>query len=138
MTPIHITRFNVSFGDCDPAGIVYYPNMFRWVDATYHDFLRQFGGHKAICADLGAVGTGLMDVQAGFRSPLADGDDLEVKLIALDWARKSLTLRYHGMVGDRLAYEAVETRGMFIPREGGGIRAGEMAPLRALIEAGAR
>lgn len=22
----------VGFGDCDPAGIVYYPNFFRWFD----------------------------------------------------------------------------------------------------------
>lgn len=134
MNSLHITRFNVSFGDCDPAGIVYYPNMFRWVDATYHDFLRCFGGHKSICERVGAVGTGLMDVQAQFRSPLNDGDELAIKLIALEWQNKSLTLRYQGVVGERLAYEATETRGMFVPREGGGIRAGEMAPLQAIID----
>lgn len=133
MSVLHTTRFNVSFGDCDPAGIVYYPNMFRWVDATYHDFLRCFGGHKAICARLGAVGTGLMDVQAQFRTPLNDGDELAVNLVELDWQNKALTLRYQGKVGERLAYEATETRGMFIPREGGGIRAGEMAGLRDII-----
>ena len=26
------TRVEIQFGDCDPAGIVYYPNYFRFFD----------------------------------------------------------------------------------------------------------
>ena len=29
----------IQWGDCDPAGIVFYPNFFRWMDAaTWHFF----------------------------------------------------------------------------------------------------
>ena len=24
---------DVTWGDCDPAGIIYYPTYFRWIDA---------------------------------------------------------------------------------------------------------
>ena len=27
-------RIAVEFGDCDPAGIVYFPNFHRWMDAS--------------------------------------------------------------------------------------------------------
>ena len=26
-------RVRIEFGDCDPAGIVFYPNFQRWIDA---------------------------------------------------------------------------------------------------------
>lgn len=29
----------VEFGDCDPAGIVWFPNFFRWIDAASRHFL---------------------------------------------------------------------------------------------------
>ena len=48
----------VSFGDCDPAEIVFYPNFFRWVDRCFHEMLRQrLGGHARLCRDLGAQGS---------------------------------------------------------------------------------
>jgi len=86
----------VSFGDCDPAGIVYYPNIFRWLDATFHVQLRPFGGHGAVCAQLGSVGLGLVDVSAQFRSPLRDGDHLTILPRFAQWGRKTLTLEYEG------------------------------------------
>lgn len=35
--------FDITFGDCDPAGIVFYPNAFRWMDAGFHTLLRPVG-----------------------------------------------------------------------------------------------
>lgn len=132
MTSIFTHTHSVSFGDCDPAGIVYYPNIFRWVDRTFHHWLRLFGGHPALCARLGATGIGLMDVSGRFRSPLRDGDSLEVRIIALDWASKSLRLDYRGQVGERLAFEATEVRGLFKPGASG-LFAGPMDALRVLV-----
>ena len=38
-SPDHSLSVGVSFGDCDPAGIVFYPNFFRWFDRCFHHFL---------------------------------------------------------------------------------------------------
>ena len=38
MPRIEIFRFQVHFGDCDPAGIAFYPNFFRWYDAASRHF----------------------------------------------------------------------------------------------------
>lgn len=132
MADIHHYPIQVSFGDCDPAGIVFYPNIFRWLDATFQDFLRQFGGHKALCAELGATGMGLMEAHSRFRTPLQDGDALLVRITALDWGNRSLTLGYQGYVGDRLAFEATETRGLFVKRDGR-LTAAPMQALRARL-----
>lgn len=131
MPHFHSSDYQVSFGDCDPAGIAYYPNMFRWVDKTYHDWLRGFGGHAHLCAELGAVGLGLIDLKAQFRSPLRDGDHLRVVMIGMDWGTRSLLISYQGLVGERLAFEAQETRGVFVQKDGR-LSAAPMAALREL------
>lgn len=130
----HIHEVKISFGDCDPAGIVFYPNTFRWMDATFHDFLRQHGGHAAICADLGATGIGLVDAGAQFRSPMLDGNLLALHMDIAEWGKRTISLSYRGMVGTRLAFEGREVRCLFTPSDKG-IVAGDMGLLKARIEA---
>ena len=124
---------DVTFGDCDPAGIVFYPNVFRWLDAAFHKLLRPLGGHHGICKELGSAGLGLVDAQAHFRSAIRDGDVLDVSVSIAEWSRGSVTLVYEGRVGTRLAFEAREVRCLFI-RENGGIVAGDISALRDKLE----
>lgn len=121
---------NVTFGDCDPAGIVFYPNFFRWLDATFHAWLRAgFGGHGALCKELGAVGLGVMKSEIDFRSPATDGGILRLSLTGIDWEPKVFRLQYQAHVGERLVLTGAETRGMFV-RTDNRMKAGDMAPLR--------
>lgn len=130
---IHTYHVPITFGDCDPAGIVFYPNSFRWIDASFHDYLRQFGGHGAICAKLGGTGLGLVDSGAQFRYPMRDGDMLTIGITALDWGRKTLTVSYEAHIGDKLAFTGKEVRCLFIPTKDGLI-AGDMEQVRAIVE----
>jgi acyl-CoA thioesterase FadM len=121
----------VCFGDCDPAGIVYYPNFYVWIDRCFHAFMRErLGGHAGLCRDLGAQGLGLMEARMAFRSPAREGDKLVLEIAAIDWAAKSFTLTYRAHVGPRLVFEASETRGVFLRRENGRLGAGEVAGLK--------
>lgn len=128
-----ILTVDVTFGDCDPAGIVFYPNIFRWVDAAFQKYLRPIGGHRAVEEEFGSLGLGLADAQAQFRSTIREGDLLDVTLSVEKWSGRSVTLRYEGRVGDRLAFEAREVRCLFIRREKA-IVAGEIGALRQRIE----
>jgi acyl-CoA thioesterase FadM len=38
-----IHTIKVEFGDCDPAGIVWFPNFFRWIDASSRHFFLECG-----------------------------------------------------------------------------------------------
>ncbi len=39
----HLRQIEVGWGDCDPAGIVFYPNFYRWFDACSHALLTARG-----------------------------------------------------------------------------------------------
>lgn len=124
---------DVSFGDCDPAGIVFYPNYFRWMDATFHRLLQErAGGHARLCHDLGAVGIGLMDVGLNFRAPVRDGQRILFRVTGIDWGSRSLTLRYEATLDGRPVLEGHEKRGVFVLRDGR-MSAAETEPLRARI-----
>lgn len=133
---VHQNAISISFGDCNPAGIVFYPNHFRWFDATFHALLdRWAGGHGAVCAALGSIGLGLIEVGGTFRSPAANGDRLDLVARIVEWRGRTFRLAYEGRIGERLVVEGFELRGIFI-RDGDRLRAGDVAPLRAILEAG--
>lgn len=129
------TSVPVSFGDCDPAGIVFYPNVLRWCDAAFHTHLRPVGGHAGLCAMLQAVGIGLVESNARFQSPLRDGDPLEIDTRISGWGRRTLTVSHKGTVGGRVAFEVTEVRCLFKATETGMVAA-EVGDLRAVLETG--
>ena len=73
MTRRHVAHFTVEFGDCDPAGIVFYPNFFRWMDAASLHYFRAAGvpPWRDFEAQRGIIGTPLVDASARF---VAAGD----------------------------------------------------------------
>lgn len=126
---------NVSFGHCDPAQIVYYPNFFRWFDQCFHGLLTdRAGGHRQVCAVLNSSGIGLVDVGARFLSPATAGDVMQLQLRFDTWAERTLRIAYDGWVGDRQILTGHEIRTVFVERDGR-LRAGETAPLKALLGA---
>lgn len=131
--PDHAIEISVSFGDCDPAGIVFYPNFFRWFDRCFHDFMHaRAGGHGALCEKLGSAGLGLMDAGARFRAPVAPNDALRLEMRFGDWTTRSFRLEYAGYLGERLAFEGHELRAVFVRREGR-LTAGDTRPLREAL-----
>ncbi len=125
-------QHKISFGDCDPAGIVYYPNIFRWMDASFHHLLSTYGGHAKVCKKLNAVGLGLINASCDFKSPLQDGDHLEIELIFDNWSNKTYNIKYVGKVGNRIAFEGTEVRALFQVAEKG-IETGEVGVFKDLV-----
>ena len=124
----------VSWGDCDPAGIIFYPNHFRFFDAVFQRFLQRVGANQALFRDrFGAIGLGLLETTARFLSPVENGDLLTLTMTGLDWKARTLRVDYHGTCDGRDVIEGHELRGLFV-RKDGRLRAAELAPLRALLE----
>lgn len=123
----------VSFGDCDPAGIVYYPNFFTWMDRTFHNYLHQVaGGHHLLCNKLAAQGIGVMNAEMKFLSPAREGCLLRIDLEQITWSRKSFLLRYSAHIDDRHVLEGCETRGVFLIKDGK-MGAGKIELLRDIL-----
>ncbi len=85
----HQCEIVITFGDCDPAGIVFYPNFYRFIDRTFHDWLRQWGSHDKLAARVDGLALGLIDCGATFHHVVRDGDVLKVELFITEWKRKT-------------------------------------------------
>ncbi len=86
----------VEFGDCDPAGIVWFPNFFKWTDAASRHFFTQCGVPR--WADLekstGVLGTPLVSISSNFLKTASYGDTLHVRCHIAEWRDKSFVQRY--------------------------------------------
>lgn len=131
----HTHTHRALFGDCDPAGIVYYPRFFIWFDRTFHDWLLAHGGHQLLCVRLNAVGIGLTAADARFHSPAREGDLLTISLAIAEWNARQVSLDYEVRCGDRLVASGGEQRRLFL-RDGERIVAGDMLRLKELMDAG--
>ena len=93
--PVHVHRVRVGFGDCDPAGIVYFPRFFHffheametWFDdgleIPYAEVIR---GRK--------IGFPAVHTEADFRLPVAMGEEIAVEQRVVQLGRSSLRFAY--------------------------------------------
>jgi 4-hydroxybenzoyl-CoA thioesterase len=102
----------IEFGDCDPAGIVYYPNYFRIFDeATTHLVDEALGMKKREwMKKYGIAGIPAVDASAKFLQPSRFGDEVIVESMVLELGRSSFSIRHRLLNGDALAVEAREVR----------------------------
>lgn len=127
----------VEFGDCDPAGIVWFPNFFRWIDAASRHFFAECGVPRweETTETLGVIGTPLVDTHTRFVKTASYGDTLHIAVRVTEWREKSFVQTYRVTRGSDLILECEEVRIFAAKREGGGIRAvGIPASIRVLCE----
>ena len=133
MTSKQVTyTVRVEFGDCDPAGIVWFPNFFRWIDAASRHFFIECGvppWHETE-KTLGVFGTPLVDTHSKFLKTASYGDTLSVNVSVTEWRDKSFVQVYRIMRGDEAIMECEEVRIFAARRTDGknGIRAVAIPP----------
>jgi YbgC/YbaW family acyl-CoA thioester hydrolase len=102
--------FRVHWGDCDPAGIIFYPTYFRWMDAATWLFFESVGYAPArFRAERRAMP--LVRAECHFRAPALQGDRCEVRSRIARFGGKSFVVA-HRIVRDdgALLAEGSETR----------------------------
>ena len=107
-----IYTVRVEFGDCDPAGIVWFPNFFRWIDAASRHFFVECGVPRweDTRASLGVIGTPLVDTHTRFVNTASYGDTLQVNTGIAQWRGKSFVQRHRVLRGEDLVLECDEVR----------------------------
>lgn len=102
----------IEFGDCDPAGIVYYPNYFRMFDAsTAHLFEVALGMKKiAWIKRFGILGIPMVDTGARFIKPSRFGDVVTITSTVTAFKRSSFEVVHRLFNDGALAVEGRETR----------------------------
>ncbi len=101
----------IEWGDCDPAGIVYYPRYFVMFDnATAALFAAAGLPKREMVADHGIVGIPMVDTRARFGVPSRWGETITIESRIADWRRSSFDVAHRALKGEALAIEAWETR----------------------------
>ena len=81
---------DVTFGDCDPAGIVFFPNFSRWMDTASLSFFMQCGvpPWRELEKTRGIVGTPLLEINTKFMKSATYGETLIVTTQVEEWRAK--------------------------------------------------
>ena len=96
MSRVQVYRVAVEFGDCDPAGIVWYPNFVGWFDAASRHFFVSCGVPlwRDLARERGIIGTPVLEQWSSFHRPASYGNLLEVHTSIVEWGNKSFRTAY--------------------------------------------
>jgi 4-hydroxybenzoyl-CoA thioesterase len=128
---IHRRTFRIEWGQCDPAGIVFYPQFLVIFDAATGDLFARTGLSAAGMRRVhGIIGMPLVEQGAKFLLPCRFDDEVTAESEAGDWGRASFIVRHRIINDGRLAVEGFEKRvwAAADPERPGGIRAMPIPP----------
>jgi len=101
----------IEWGDCDPAGIVYYPRYFVMFDnATVALFAAAGLKKHEMVRTYGIVGYPMVDTGAKFFIPSKWGETITIESRVAAWKRSRFDIQHQVFKGEDLAIEARETR----------------------------
>jgi 4-hydroxybenzoyl-CoA thioesterase len=125
MSKTIVYGIDVQFGDCDPAGIVFFPNYSRWMDAASHHYFVACGlpPWRAIAELPGCVGAPLLEVHTRFHQSVTYGERIEIHTRIDEWRGKVFIQTHRVMRGEELICEGRETRALCLREAGGRLKA---------------
>jgi 4-hydroxybenzoyl-CoA thioesterase len=101
----------IEWGQCDPAGIVFYPQYLIIFDtSTGWLFARTGLTPLAMRKKYGIVGIPIVEVGARFFVPCRFDDEVVVESEVSEWGRSSFTVRHRVLKESKLALEGFEKR----------------------------
>jgi 4-hydroxybenzoyl-CoA thioesterase len=116
MSKTNIYKVDVHFGDCDPAGIVFFPNFSRWMDESSLAFFMACGvpPRRELVKTRGIVGAPLLEIHTRFFKPATYGESIEIHTTVERWEAKVLHHRHVIKRGDDVLCEGTEVRAFVI------------------------
>jgi 4-hydroxybenzoyl-CoA thioesterase len=101
----------IEWGDCDPAGIVYFPRYVEYFDACTAGMFEAAGFPKQqMLKQFDMAGFPMVDLHVRFLIPSSFGDEVTVESTVAEWKRSSFIVRHQLFRGSDLAVEGQETR----------------------------
>ncbi|WP_041695787.1 acyl-CoA thioesterase [Alicyclobacillus acidocaldarius] len=97
-------RMRVQWGETDAAGIVFYPNYFRWFDTATHEYFRMIGLSIRELQKKGVI-TPILSASCEFENPLYYDDEIVITSEITEVRNKTIridhTVRRAGIVTGR-------------------------------------
>ena len=116
MSKTIVYEVEVMFGDCDPAGIVFFPNYSKWMDGASLNFFRQCGlpPWRELKKTRGIIGHPLLEIHTRFMRPATYGERLQIHTSVIEWRDKVFIHKHVVMRGDEVLCEGTETRAFVV------------------------
>jgi 4-hydroxybenzoyl-CoA thioesterase len=102
----------IEWGDCDPAGIIFYARYFEIFDTSTTVLIERALGMKKIeyLKTFDFLGHPLVETRAKFRLPTRFGDEIAVETALAACGRSSFKIEHRLSKSGVLAVEGFETR----------------------------
>jgi 4-hydroxybenzoyl-CoA thioesterase len=109
---VYTRNTRIEWGDCDPAGIVFYPRYFALFDSCTTGLFSQVLGmskHKFL-RNYAFAGYPMVDTRARFLKPTKFGDDVVIETKIAAFRRSSFDVQHRLTLDGELAVECFDTR----------------------------
>jgi 4-hydroxybenzoyl-CoA thioesterase len=102
----------IEWGDCDPAGIIFYARYFWIFDASTTMLVERALGMKKIeyLKVYGIAGHPVVESRGRFRIPTRFGDEVAIESVVVACGRSSFKIEHRLTLQGALAAEGFETR----------------------------
>jgi YbgC/YbaW family acyl-CoA thioester hydrolase len=110
MGAVHVTRRTLAWGECDPAGIIFYPNYYRFMDEASWGMFGACGYTAGRMRDE-HFALPLVDARCEFLASPKFGDAIELRSQVSKWGRSSFSVSHEFFGADgRLLARGLEAR----------------------------
>lgn len=106
----------VDFYDCDPAGILFFANIFKYAHSAYEEMMKNFKLDKDYFRD-GEYVIPIVKSEAEFIKTISFGDTLRIMLHASQVKKNSFELTYEFRNMEQLTVARVKTVHVFVKNE---------------------
>ena len=87
------TNVKVYFYDADPAGIIFYASLFKYVHAAYEDFLRDLHTERNFFFDRDYI-LPIIHAEADYIKPIRVGEELSIEVVVSALKNSSFEVSY--------------------------------------------
>ena len=115
----NITEFNIEWGETDAAGIVFYPNYFRWFDRATHTLFKSIGLPISELTTKYGYAHPIVDSGCRFFSPLRYDDQVRLETTVVEVRERTFKLEHQVFKQDQLVGSGYEVRA-WVKNEGEG------------------
>ena len=113
----HIHTIKVAFGDTDAAGIVFYPNFYRWMDQANHELISKLVKPTSQILKEG-YGFPLLETHCEFKSALFFDDIVEVHSEVVELKNKVFKVQHTFVRAEETVAFGYEVRAWTIFQDG--------------------
>ena len=99
------TKLNLHFYDCDPAGIIFYANLFKLAHIAFEEFLNSISPERNLFYDNEII-LPVIHSEADYKKPLKAFDRPVCKVVVKDLRDSSFQIQYIFSINDEVYAEA--------------------------------